>query len=144
MATESRLLFVDLQNDEDAMHIAVWAANGNFQGMQDIYIYREQLNDWARELTEFGKTPQDKAVFEYGSDDPNFYARLRLTAFIYESRGASALEVLIDNHSESPYQCRVEFCIFCAPAELNELGAMILDWDTGKNLMMEWTVENSV
>ena len=63
---------------------------------------------------------------------------------IYESRGASALEVLIDNHSESPYQCRVEFCIFCAPAELNELGAMILDWDTGKNLMMEWTVENSV
>ena len=137
---ESKLLFVDMQYEEEEMHIGVWANNGDFQAMQDIYIYREQLNDWARELVDFGKSPDDKAVFEYGSTDPNFYAQLRLTAFIYESRGASALEIFIDNHSMSPYLSRAEFCIFCAPADLNELGAMILDWDTKRNLMMEWIV----
>lgn len=140
MNEPGKLMFVDLQNDEYELHMGIWASNGYYQSFQDVYIYRDDLNKWAEDLRTFPRDLHHTAIFQYGIDDSKFYAKVRLTAFVYESTGASALEVVVDNHAERPFQARAEFCIHCSPAAIKELGEMILDWDTQKNLMMEWMV----
>lgn len=141
MHETGKLMFLDLQNDDYELHMAVRATSGNVQGFQDIYACREDLNKWAEQLLDFTGDKNSQAVFRYGTDDVKFYAELRLTAFAYESGGHSALEIIMDNHADRPYQNKTEFCIHCMPADLNELGRMILDWYPEKNLIMEWIVK---
>lgn len=137
--TESKLLFVEFKNDEPQMHIGIQATDGNNRIVQDMFLQRDELNRWADQLILF---PQEQeVVFQYGVTDKEFYGMVRLSAFEHEQGGLCALEIVIDNNSERPFQNKAEFCIRCQRADIRQLGEQILDWDTNKNLMMEWIVK---
>ncbi len=141
MKTESKLLFIEFKDDEPQMHIGIQATDGNNKMVQDMFVERGELNRWAQDLAAFPKSAGHEAVFQYGVRDAEFYAMVRFTAFVHEKDGLCALEVILDNNSQRPFQNRAEFCIRCRQDDIRRLGEQILDWDADKNLMMEWVVE---
>lgn len=141
MATESKLLFIEFKDDQPQMHIGIQATDGNNRMVQDMYVDRTELDRWAQELADFPKSPGHEAVFQYGVRDAGFYGMVKFTAFEHEPGGLCALEIILDNNSQRPFQNKAEFCIRCMQDDIRRLGEQILDWDTQKNLMMEWIVK---
>lgn len=140
MATESKLLFIEFKDDRPQMHIGIQATDGNNRMVQDMFVDRAELDHWAEELAAFPRSPGHEPAFQYGILDSEFHAMVRFTAFVHETDGLCGLEIILDNNSARPFQNKAEFCIRCVQDDIRRLGEQILDWDTQRNLMMEWVV----
>jgi len=140
----NKMHFIKIKNlweDSDGMvQIEVQASDGFTMATQDIYVYPEDLNNFACELQAFPKNLQHQVTLESGSKDPGHYNYLLLRAFVHDSVGHSALEMEISDNSKPPARAEAHFYLLCEPSLLNEVGHRITDWikDMTVPLYIEW------
>jgi hypothetical protein len=84
--------------------------------------------EFGAKLRAFPSSVKDSAVFEYGADDPKQYCWVRLRAYVYDSRGHTALEIFVQNNLEPPARASGVFSVKLEAATLNTLGQELIAW----------------
>lgn len=123
------------------LQIEFTVSNGSFSGNTDIYCHTEALKEIGNGLREFPKVSNDEYIFEYGSDDPkeNLYCHFVLRAYTIDSVGHAAIQFVISNNSEEPYEGKCRFSIQADAASINRLGEKFLRFSKLNELEFEWS-----
>lgn len=125
----------------DAPHVELVVSHGAFAASQDSYISDEEFVQFGKGLQSFPQNLKHEVTFENGSPKPNYYCYIRLKAFVYDGVGHTALEVLMENHSQVPYASSSHFYILCEAATLNRLGKMLEEWIRSKEQEFEFQTD---
>lgn len=126
--TISTIAMTRLWTDDDGMlQLELCASNTRVTCFQDFYVYPESMEKFAYNLQQFPLNRDDSVTFEYGAA-PDFYAHLKLRAFIVNSTGDAALEIVFDNRRELPFRASGHFFLSCEVAGINRLGKELHSW----------------
>jgi hypothetical protein len=126
------------EDDDGMLQLQLRAQSGERALSQDFYAYPEDLRQFGATLEAFPSSAKDSAVFEYGSGDPKVYCWVRLRAYLYDSAGHSALEVMVENNLEPPAQASAQFSVKLEAATLNKLGQELVAWSRSKERDFEF------
>lgn len=127
---------------DDSLEYLIELSNGSSVAAIRFYSYLDCFKDFASSLLYFPKNYKDVVTFQIGEDIPKWAYYIYLKVYCYEPNGNSAIHILIDNHSDAPYNARSEFSIRTKPASINELGKLLIDWDPKTQKEFIWVAEN--
>jgi hypothetical protein len=139
--TSGAIRLTKLCDDYDGMlQIEIEISDGSYTATEDFYTdpYSNDLVNWGSELQSFPKHRNHRVVFEAGR---TVISSIRLTAFVYDVVGHSAIEVVMDNNLDAQHHRQASFSVYCEPALLNDLGKQICSWIEDKMqepLVREW------
>jgi len=112
----------------DDEHFEILAASATHMATTDVYCEVEQFDMFGEQLMEFPRNLRDEVVFQSGSEDPHFAYLARLRAFVYDSAGHVALQVVMRSNFTPPYTAQAHFFIHSEAAGLNRLGDALRRW----------------
>lgn len=110
------------------LEISFFLADNEYAVTQNVYLYPDDLIVFAERLLAFPATPKDEVVLEAGSPEKEFYAWLKLRAYMYNALGHTALEVSTQQNGESILQRHSQFSVPIEIGALNILAQDILTW----------------
>jgi len=136
---EFKLLWTD---DRDGMvQLAVKAVSADHAACNEIYLYPDELEEFAVRLKDFPQAADAEVVLECGSKDPEYYGYFWLRVFLLKPTGHSAVEIESEVHLDPPHRVEVRFFIPGMPADFNRMGADLMEWlaNMSNPLRIEWT-----
>ena len=118
------------------------AYNGTFKGFLEYYCAASELKDIGEALCAFPRRVPDAYSYEIGSTKPedNFAYYFALHAYTTDNLGHCAIQVVIDNNENRPYEGACRFSIQAEPAALNRLGGLLTEFAELKHHELDWTV----
>jgi hypothetical protein len=124
------------------VHLFFSASNGVFDGFLEYYCNASDLKDIGKALRSFPKKVPNAYSCEIGSTRPedNFAYHFALHAYTTDNLGHCALQVVIDNNQDRPYEGACRFSIKAEPAAINRLGKLLTDFAKLKHQQLNWTV----
>lgn len=135
------IAFKSVSSDDDGMlQIDVTAANSYAAATMDVYLYPDEIENFATELERFPTALAHEVVLESGSSDPKWYGHLRVRVYVMDRAGHSAVEVLMDRRGKPPGRASHHFYLTCNPADMNELGRRLKQWIShpAQEVRVEW------
>jgi hypothetical protein len=135
---EAGLRLCEFEWDHPYLHLELRASNGRSAATQDFYCLLDALEEFGRELTTFPSSVTSETSLEAGQRDPRWAHHVLLRAYVYDSRGHTALEVELADRAVRPYGQEVRFSIVCEAASLNRLGKELLAWCRDREHVLEW------
>ena len=116
--------------DQEMEHFEISFECSEYKTTQDSYGYKEDFLIFGNKLANFPLNIDDRAIFESGSDQENYYCHIRIKAYVYNKSGHTALEINTKNNLMKPANAEVKFNIICEAAEINRIGHMLKIWST--------------
>ena len=116
---------------EPELNLAIQVSNGLFSGYIEIDTYDSDIRDLAKKLIDYPKTIKDRIDFKIGEREKwAFYFFLQVYA--YDNLGHSIIEFRLDNNKKDFEKESAQFGILCNPADINDLGKILLEWISQK------------
>ena len=104
----------------------------------EFYGYSDTFQEFATGLIKFPKSITDIVLFEAGGNNKKWAYYMQLNVFCYEKNGHTAIQIIIDNHRQSPDTIKTEFYIKTVPASINNLGKQLISWDPKTEKELLW------
>jgi hypothetical protein len=124
------------------LHLVFSASNGRFSGSLGYYCNTDNLKELGMALRSFPKKVPDDYLYEIGSTRPedNCAYYFALHAYTTDMSGHCALQVVIDNKRDKPYEGECRFSIAAEPLAINRLGGLLLTFSNLKHCSMAWSL----
>jgi hypothetical protein len=106
--------------DDDYLGIEIQAANKRFAGTARIYAGRDELSEFANQISGFPANIQDERTYEFGSPDPSMaggYCKLRFQCVDQAGHVLIAIVVEDDDGRNPPGKAELNFG--AEPAEID-------------------------
>jgi hypothetical protein len=127
--SQIKFTVIDYDQYEDEVKFRIGFVNDIVASSLEFYGYSDTFKVFADSLLLFPKLITDTILFQVGEDDKKWAYYMLLKVFCYERNGHTAIQIILDNHQQSPDTIKTEFYIKTVPASINNLGKLLFHWD---------------
>jgi hypothetical protein len=83
-----------LYDEDDVWHVVLTASNGSTTASQEVYLDKQQVEDYATALLDFPRSRDDAVELEIGRLESKWAHYVLVRAFLVDSVGHSAIWVV--------------------------------------------------
>lgn len=112
--------------------------NGIVLSTLEYFAYADTFKKFASRLKSFPKESNSIVCYQIGNENEDWAYHLKLKVFCFDSSGATAIEILMNNKEEPPDYINTNFYLFSIPSSINELGNMLESWDPLNDSLFKW------
>ncbi len=136
--SQIKFTVIDYDRYEDETTFEINFVSGGVTSYLKFYGYSDTFKEFANSLILFPQLITDTVSFQVGENDIKWAYYLLMKIFCYERNGHTAIQIILDNHQQSPDTIKTEFYIKTVPAAINNLGKLLFHWDPKTEKELIW------
>ena len=136
--SQIKFTVIDYDRYEDETTFEIHFSSDSVTSHLRFYGYSDAFKEFGSSLILFPQLITDTVSFQVGENDLKWAYYMLMKVFCYERNGHTAIQIILDNHQQSPDTIKTEFYIRTVPAQINRLGKLLLEWDPKTEKELIW------